>query len=331
MTNSGDELNPDARRQLGKMFVNMAEQMPIPKAVTLTQNFPDPNPSLILKAHTERPNDFVATLFLPGGDGITRQNANTKQMNGALRGQASGCTAIQRLVALKHSSSVYRNTYELQQGSVHANQHTMVASNTLPGIGRKGKMCDFAAVYREEKCLVNALNKLLNTATRRIVRQIEHKLCEENEIHFRQHALRTDLDADPTRQCRVLRLTVEYVEDHRGMIWMSHIKELYTCESTEPFQEAKFIDPAPNPKALLNLNKALSYWETYWMVAPLEGKYMATEPHELQVGIGEPAKVDLGLIPGTQFKMQPYQEWRAMPEKQVLFSAPKSSCVSVSE
>ena len=109
----------EARRQLQKLFVGVAEQQPPPKG------------------HTE-PLGIAATMFLPDSAGFTRQEVSPKQLGQAMRGQAQGCQALQRVVTPLHSSSVYRNTYELEQGAVHAKQYTQVVSNTLPGIGRKG-------------------------------------------------------------------------------------------------------------------------------------------------------------------------------------------------
>lgn len=119
-TNQGDELPMEARRQLQKLFIDISEQQPP------------------LKGHAA-PLPTAASMFIPGGNGVTRQAVTPKELGQAMRGQASGCQALQRVVTALHSSSVYRNTYELEQGAVHAKQYTNVVSNTLPGIGRKGK------------------------------------------------------------------------------------------------------------------------------------------------------------------------------------------------
>jgi len=98
------------------------------------------------------------------------------------------------------------------------------------------------------------------------------------------------------------------------MIYMSHIKELYTCDASDELSPKEFIDPAPHARAAQTLNKSLNYWETYWMVKILPGKYMADVP-VLNTVRDEPT-IHLGKIPGTEFPMRPYQEWRAYPEKQ---------------
>lgn len=67
-------------------------------------------------------------------------------------------------------------------------------------------------------------------------------------------------------------------------------------------------------QAAQTLNKSLSYWETYWIVTPKEGKYMADVP--VLNTIRDEPRIHLGKIPGTDFPMKPYQEFRAMPEKQ---------------
>lgn len=121
-------------------------------------------------------------------------------------------------------------------------------------------MCDFGAVYKEEKCLVNPLNQVLNTATRRIVRQIEHKLAEENEVPYRvlkvtveyvQDSRHSDI-LNPTRETPGVLLTCGGVAS-RHMIYMSHIKEVYTCESTKDLDRHDFIDPAPHAKATIHI------------------------------------------------------------------------------
>ena len=64
----------------------------------------------------------------------------------------------------------------------------------------------------------------------------------------------------------------------RHMVYLSHIKSCYTCETNEKLAPHEFIDPAPHARAAQTLNKSLSYWETFWIVGPLEGKYMADQP-----------------------------------------------------
>jgi len=268
-TNADSELPFAARRAISDMLINMGHQ------VKEMSNIADPNV-------------YVATFYVPGGDGTTRQLATEEMLEVAMKGQSEGVTAVQRMVALKHSSSVYRNTFLLQEKSPHALQSTMVVSCAVPGIGKKGKVADYAACYREEKCTIAALNRVLDTATRRISNHIEAKMSQAGNLRI-----------------RVLKLTVEYVQDVNNMIWMSHIKELYTCEEHDVLPKRGFISPEPNPAAADTLTKRLSYWETFWIVGSKEGKYMADEP-----------VVDLGFIPGTKFRMREFEELREYPEKQ---------------
>jgi len=74
----GDELPMEARRELVKMFTGVAGQQPPPKGLT-------------------QPLEIAGSMFVPGGEGLTRQAITPKEMGTAMRGQTAGCHAVQRV------------------------------------------------------------------------------------------------------------------------------------------------------------------------------------------------------------------------------------------